>query len=151
MVATKRNWGILEAVILMLIISTFVSVARMAMGNTSLLENPFTRLQVCFGLVAWAYAYYRLDETDWRIAFGVIQIVAATWSNLYQLDKIADPFSNPTLINRWTFVGGAIVVLAHGVKDVGEGAKKRKSRLNPVTPLSTGSSAAPSPGSQAPE
>ena len=137
MTDTKQHWGLFQAVILMLIVSTVVSVVRVAFGERSLIDNPIGQVVVCGGLGMWAYAYYKLQETDWRIAFGIIQILAATWSNLYQLDKLGNIFSEGTVTERWTFIGGAIVVLAHGIKDVAEGVKKRKSRLNPVTPQSS--------------
>jgi predicted anti-sigma-YlaC factor YlaD len=158
---TTQRWGLFQAVILMLTVSTVVSVARVAMGDTSLLQEPFGQTEICFGLGLLAYAYYKLQSTDWRIFFGVIQILAATLSNLHQLGEMGDLFSKGTaasatstgidFVDRLVFIGGAIAVLAHGIKDIGEGVKTRKSRLSAIAPPSSVSPGAPGPGSQAPE
>jgi hypothetical protein len=81
MAEAKQGWGCFPTLIVILIFATVVSVLRVALGEKTLLDNPIGQALVCLGLILWAYAYYRLQNTDARIIFGVIQIIAATCSN----------------------------------------------------------------------
>src|SRR5712664_4103033 len=54
------------------------------------LRSPATRFILCVGFIFWGYVYYAADETSWKLAFGLVQLVSALWSNWHQLAKIAE-------------------------------------------------------------
>ena len=111
----------------------------MAMGDSSFIEDPVKRAFVCAGLALWAFIYFVVGKTKWKIAFGIVQVLAALWSDWYQLGMIASDVHGRS-IERWTFVAGALVVLAHGFRDIFDGleliGKKTKAGAEPPTPQS---------------
>jgi hypothetical protein len=127
------------------VVGSLVAVLNMAMGDYSFIEDPVKRAFVCAGLALWAFIYFVVGKTKWKIAFGIIQVLAALWSDWYQLGKIAS--GHGQIVERLTFVAGALVVLAHGFKDIFEGleltGKKAGLAGEPPTPLSNVSSEAP--------
>src|SRR4029077_8129849 len=95
------------------------------MEDSSNLLNTPSRIVICAGFLFWAYMYFSLSETKWKILFGAAQIIAALASDWYQWGKIGQEGVNFHFYDRIVFLAGGLAVIAHGMKDIKEGLKAR--------------------------
>jgi hypothetical protein len=93
-------------------------------GDTSRFADPSERVPLLIGMVFFAFLYYMLEDTSWKLAIGIGEIVIALLSNDHQLRSLANPATKGVPYDRLAFLVGGIIVLSKGVKDVVKGFEK---------------------------
>lgn len=77
------------------------------------------RSSMCIGFLVGGFVYYLLTKYGYKKHLAIAQILGALFVNWHQLGKISQ--NNGELFERWTFVGGAFVVLADGIQKLFDG------------------------------
>jgi hypothetical protein len=133
--------GCLGILVVFVAIWTFEGFYSFLTGSTDSIGDYIVRSCVCLAFLLGGFFYYVLQEfggSTYRKIVALLQIVAALIVDWHELGKVSGNHSE--MFDRWTFVGGAFLVMASGIRDFYTAVKEETSVAKPQPEKSSPSS-----------